>query len=727
MPIERSTTSFVERIRLWGSRGRIKFVEAEGASDIGLACLAMTLQLHGKYFSIERLRQFIAATPGSSQLERVLEAGHRLGMLPRVVQLNDAADLRHLEAGSVLEWGPNHCVVVERVHAGKVQLVDPIAGASVVTCAHAAATTTGRAVVFERGVQLPNRTNRASPLGGYLRRLASHHALVMRIVALSFVIQLSTLAMPLMIGVVVDRIVPRSDYDLLRVLALGYSIIILLDLLSRISRGYVLLYLNTRLSASMTLECLAQILEMPLAKFRQRGTGDLLERLRSTLAVRELSGEVVTSGFLDGCMAFLFLVVLFICAPLMGVIALTFGFARVAVTLLGTPINRAMMERRLQLEAENTSFLAHVFEGIETVKATGAEKHLFDRWCSMFVDSANAYVKQAQTKLWINVVLSALQFTSPLVILAVGVYQTLDGKLTLGMMIACSSLANQVLFPLTRLSQYWISLQDLAVHLRRIGEVMEEDVDAARPTSREAAGHLLGNIEIDNVSFRYHQNGPLVLDEVSLEIRAGEFVAIIGPSGCGKTTLASLLVGLYAPTSGRILYDGRDVQQLDPSCLRRELGTVRQDTALFEMSVSSNIALFDPSTARVDIELAAKLAHVDADIEAIPGGYDAWLGGDCGLSGGQRQRIGLARALVTSPTVLVLDEPTSALDLKVERQIMKELKRLSCTRVVITHRLDAIREADTIVVMNKGKLVEVGQHSSLVGKTGLYADMIGRE
>ncbi|MCL4160777.1 UNVERIFIED_CONTAM: hypothetical protein GTU68_024508 [Idotea baltica] len=291
-------------------------------------------------------------------------------------------------------------------------------------------------------------------------------------------------------------------------------------------------------------------------------------------------------------------------------------------------------------------------------------------------------------------------------------------------MLGISALAAGFLAPLKALVATAIGFQQAGSYLHRIDDVLESPREQEDKTVIPAPA-LAGEISLENVVFRYGPADPEVIRGVSLHVPAGAFVAVVGPSGAGKTSLAQVLTGLYPPTSGRVLFDGIDLDSLDLKSVRRQVGIVSQQPFLFNASIRHNIALIDPSMSLSRVTEAARLACIDADIQAQPMGYNTILAdGGAGLSGGQRQRIALARALVRRPPILVLDEATSNLDAATEQAIHQQLERLDCTRVVIAHRLSTIRSADLILVMDAGRLVESGDHEGLMRHGGIYCRLV---
>jgi ABC-type bacteriocin/lantibiotic exporter with double-glycine peptidase domain len=357
------------------------------------------------------------------------------------------------------------------------------------------------------------------------------------------------------------------------------------------------------------------------------------------------------------------------------------------------------------------------------LKASGCEHRASQHWAASYVDVMNVGLKRGAYGSWTDAVFATVRMTSPFVLLVVGILLVLRGDFTLGTMLSALSFAHGFIGPLGNLIATFSSLQMVGVHLGRIDDVLITTPEQDRSNLR-VLNNLKGKIEVEHVSFRYASNAPYVLDDISLSIPAGATVALVGRSGCGKSTLASLLLGLYTPTSGHIVYDDYKLSDLDLRTVRRQVGVVVQQPHIFSTSVRANIALADPAIPLARVEEAAKRACIHDDIMRLPMGYDTPLvAGGGSISGGQRQRIALARALVGNPSILLLDEATSALDTVTEGRVQHELAGLGCTRILIAHRMSTVFGADLIVVLDKGTIVARGKHHELLAQCSLYREL----
>jgi len=716
----------LERLGL-ARRQRIPFVQQTAASDCGAACLSMVLAYFGKRVQLDDVRAATGFGREGADALRLLKGGRWFGLRGRGLKIQSLEDLKFLSAASILHWDFNHFVVLERWTAKGVHVVDPGFGRRFVGRAELERSFTGVALSFEPSEQFERGGDSSVKIWRYLRQILAEHGLFSRILVTSGLVQLFALAVPVLTGLVVDRVVPRADYHLLVVVAAGLLGVTVFNALTTVVRSYLLLQFRTQLDAQMTLDFLDHLVDLPYAFFQQRSTGDLLMRLSSNATIREILTSGALSAVLDGSLVCFYLVLVFIGSFKMGLLVLGLGGLRVVLYLATRHRQRQLMGQSLQVQAKSQSYQVQMLAGIETLKASGTEHRSVETWANLFVDVLNVSLLRGRLTALVEATMSGLGMLSTLAILVLGTYLVLSGDLSLGIMLALSALAAGFLTPLSQLVSTAFQLQLLGSYLERMNDVL----DTAREQPRgkfSPAPKFRGAIALEKVSFRYSPFAPLVVKEVSVEIPPGKFVALVGRTGSGKSTLASLLVGLYVPTSGRILFDGNNLTDLDLRSVRNQVGIVPQHPYLFGASIRANVSLIDPNLPLARVIEAAKRAEIDEDIRAMPMGYDTILAdGGASLSGGQRQRLALARALVHRPSILFLDEATSSLDAITERKIQRELAALHCTRIVIAHRLSTIQDADLILVMEDGIIVERGRHEELMLRGGLYASLVNSQ
>jgi ATP-binding cassette subfamily B protein len=708
-------------------RQRVPFIQQTTASDCGAASLTMVLAFHGKHLRLDDVRKVTGYGRDGADAMAILSAARVFGLRGRGVKVEEVEDLRFLPAGSILHWQFNHFLVLERVTADGADVVDPAGGRRRVSREDLGRSFTGVALSFEPSEDFEPQEGEGRRLGRFFNLLREHSAVLQRVLVTSAMVQLFALAVPLLIGALVDRVIPRGDTQLLGVLAAGLTAIIGFNFLASLLRSYLLLYLRTQLDTRMTLDFLDHLVDLPYAFFQQRSAGDLIMRMGSNATVREILTSGALSGVLDGLLVTLYLILLFAASPSMGLLVLVLGAIRVGLFLFTRKRTRDLMSRSLQTESRSQSFQVNMLAGIETLKASGAEHRAVEQWSHLFVDVLNVSLARGRLSAFVDSTLAALGTASPLIILVWGAVQVLQGDMSLGTMLAMNALAAGFLTPLSTLITNAFQFQLLGSYLDRIEDVLETPREQD-PTVVSPAPRLKGGVRLEGVSFRYGPFAPLAVEDVSIEIPPGRFIALVGRSGAGKSTLASLLVGLYPPTEGRILFDGADLTELDLRSVRRQVGVVPQHPYLFGTSIRANITLSDPTLPLSRAVEAAKLAHIHDDVLAMPMGYETIMAdGGASLSGGQRQRLALARALVHRPAILLLDEATSALDTRTEREIQRELTALRTTRIVIAHRLSTIRDADLILVMEGGRLVEQGRHDDLIALGGVYASLVAAQ
>ncbi|MGB5962218.1 MAG: peptidase domain-containing ABC transporter [Coleofasciculaceae cyanobacterium] len=561
-------------------------------------------------------------------------------------------------------------------------------------------------------------------LSWFLPSLIRYRRVLIEVLIASFFVQLFGLVNPLMIQVIIDKVIVQNSIDTLNILGVLLVGVAIFEAILTSLRTYLFVDTTNRIDMALGSEIIDHLLRLPLRYFEKRPVGELSTRINELENIRQFLTGTALTVVLDAIFSVVYIVVMFIYSWLLTIVTLSVIPLFILLTIIVSPIVRRQLRAKAERQAETQSYLVEVLSGISTVKAQNIELRARWRWQERYGRYVSEGFNNVLTSTAASSASNFLNKISALLVLWVGAYLVLDQKLTLGQLIAFRIISGYVTGPLLRLAQIWQNFQATALSLERLSDIVDSQQEAPESDRNNIPlPQIQGTVKYENVSFRFATSGPLQLSNINLEITEGTFTGIVGISGSGKSTLTKLLARLYEPDAGRIIVDGYDIGKVELYSLRRQIGVVPQETLLFDGTVQENIALTNPDASSEEIIEAAKIAAAHEFIMSLPMGYNTRVGErGAALSGGQRQRIAIARTVLSSPRLLILDEATSALDYDSERQVCLNLAQAFQGRTVlfITHRLTTIRNADRILMMDKGAIVEQGTHEELMSQKGRY-------
>ena len=701
---------------------RVPMLLQTSSTECGPACLTMILRHHGRRASIPEVSARAGVGRDGMTGADILRVADSYG-LDAVAVSCGPDDLREVEGPAVLYWTHNHYVVLER-WADSVDLIDPAFGRRRLPAEEAALGFSGVAFTFRKGDEFAEtgRGDGSSPGARYIRGLLSGPGVpgtIAKVLGASAALQVLGLAVPLLTKLVVDYVVPGALVNVLSVMAIGALAVALARGAIDYVRSALLIRLQAELDVSLMFGFMERVLSLPYSFFQTRSSGDLLSRLNSNVLVRNMVTSQSVSALIDGALVSVYIVVLFVGHWLFGAAVVAVGSAHAVLVVATTGRISALTQEELISESASQTYLVEVLRDVGTFKVAGAERRALTRWGHLFRTNLRASLKKDRLAAAVGAAQGGLDVLAPLLLLLVGAWLATTGALTLGTALGLVALSAAVLGPLGSLVSQAIQLQPVGAHVGRIVDILE-----AAPEQEEGAGTpappLTGRIRVDDVSFSY--GAAPGLRGVSFTVAPGQKVAIVGPTGSGKTTIGLLLLGLYEPESGRILYDGVDLADLNLSSFREQVGVVPQSPSFFNGTVTENITLGDSTVPVERVREAAHVAHILNDVDRMPMGFETILSeGGRGFSGGQLQRIALARAIVRDPAILLLDEATSHLDSLTEREVHRNIKSMDRTVVQISHRISTVVDSDLIVYVRDGRVVEAGTHAALVGNGGPYS------
>ena len=703
------------------------------ALECGAASLTMILAYYGKWIPLEQVRADCGVSRDGSNAKNVLKAARSYGLVAKGYRYEPEDLKANGKFPCIIHWNFNHFLVLDGFKGNKAVLNDPAKGCYTVPMETFDKSFTGICLMFEPSETFEPSGKPKSMLAFAKAKMNGAGVAVAFTVITTVIASLIGIIEPAFSRIFIDRLLTGQNPDwfipFIWALAALSGIQIIISFIQAVFAARI----NAKIAAVGSTTFMWKVLRMPMEFFSQRMAGDIQQRKGSNASIASSLVNTFAPLIIEACMMVFYLVVMIRYSVLLTLI----GVASIFINMF---VSRFISKKRVNItrvSMRDAGKLAGAtvagIEMIETIKASGAENGFFEKWAGYQASVNTQKVKFAKLNQYLGLIPQLVSSLTNTAVLIVGVYLTIEGQFTIGMVMAFQGFLGSFLSPAQTLISAGQTLQEMRAEMERIEDVMQYPTDVACLNDTELDENaeydkLSGNVELRNVTFGYSRLAEPLIRDFNLTLKPGSRVAFVGTSGCGKSTISKLISGLYQPWSGEILFDGKPITQIDRSVFTGSLAVVDQDIILFEDTIANNIKMWDSSIEDFEMILAARDAQLHEDIMQRDGGYNYRITeGGKDFSGGQRQRMEIARVLAQDPTIIILDEATSALDAKTEYEVVKSIKDRGITCIVVAHRLSTIRDCDEIIVMDHGNVVERGTHDELYALGGFYTKLVSSD
>lgn len=695
--------------------------------DSGLNALLIVIRFLGVNVDESKLNSILDPNENGYDEVDIINASKRLGLKAKLTKLS-LDKIKELNMPVIAREDKGEFFIIAKVENDKVMLFTMNQGSQVMDRSEFKKIWNGRAIVIAKKGLIDREATFS--FKWFIPTILKFKKEFIEVLLATFTIQIIGLMAPMLTQVVVDKVLLHKAISTLYVLTIGLAVGYIFELILGLAKNYLFTHTTNRIDVILSSRLFKHLFSLPLRYFENRRVGETVARVRELDSIRSFLTGTPLSSMIDLCFVILYVVVLlFYSVPLTGVvIASIILYAIISIAI--TPIFRKRLDEKFRAGAEAQSFLVETITGVQTVKSYAIEAKLERKWGDLQSEYVKAGYKTSMVAATANSLGTFVQHVFDLMVLFMGTQMVMNGAFTVGQLVAFRMLASRVSGPVLRFVQLWQEYQQASLSVKRIGDIFntapEQKVDGTKASLPE----INGRIEFEKVRFRYRSDAPEAIRDMNFVIKPGTMVGVVGRSGSGKSTISKLIQRLYIPELGKITIDGIDISLADPFWLRRQIGVVLQENFMFNGTVSENISIHCKNASMDQIINAAKIAGAHEFILGLQEGYDTIIGEKgVGLSGGQKQRIAIARAILNDPKILVFDEATSALDYESESIIQNNLKEICKNRTVliIAHRLSTLKDADEIMVVDRGEVVEYDTQERLIASQGLYYHLLSQQ
>lgn len=686
-------------------KGKLRPMMQSEAAECGLACLAMVSAYHGHQVNVGGLRRRFPISIKGVTLAQLIEIASELDLAPRALRL-DLDELDKLQLPAILHWDLSHFVVLEKVDKSGVTILDPATGRRKVGHKKLGEHFTGVALELTPAADFQPIDERVKVrLRDMWSRLVNFKSAFAQVLGLSILLQVTALALPFFMQLTVDEAIGQGDVNFLFLLAVGFGLVYLINLLIEALRSWVVLTLGQSISFQLAGNLFRHMVRLPTRYFESRHVGDLMSRFRSAGPIQQLLTQGFVNAIIDAFLAITTLIVIFLISVPLTLVVLFTLLIYIGIRLLMYPAIRNLTEEELIADAKEDSYLMETMRSIRAIKLHLNEPMRENSWRNKFAETITANYRLRMYEILSGLAEGVISATQYILIVFIGASAVIAGEITIGILLAFLVYRTSFVDSVTSLIEQAEDWRLLSVHLERLSDIVAEPKEELPRNAMPRKNVEPPRVTAEGITFRYGSDQNLVLDGLDFDIPAGSMASIVGPSGAGKSTLLRIMLGLMQPTGGRLLIDGSPLTAAETCGWRSRISAVMQDDQLLTGTIADNISFFEDRPDMEWIEDVARLAQIHETIEQMPMGYQSLIGemGNA-LSAGQRQRVMLARALYRKPDALFLDEGTANLDSEAENAIADIIAQIKITRIIVSHRPALVERSDIVFRLADGKV-----------------------